>query len=141
MSEERRAVIEAALRHTASCQNWAEIAETVERAVAEWERSREPTDAEIKRQEDRAEHAEFLYAQEREFSIDTNRALTVAVGLLKEWDERETALARVMCVGGEPVVEPGSFVDRLRRCVADPVRFAQHTQSGDSDRDVREMTE
>ena len=50
MSEERRAVIEAALRRTTTAEDWvAGMAAGIERAVVEWERSREPTDAEINR--------------------------------------------------------------------------------------------
>jgi hypothetical protein len=46
MSEERRAVIEAALRRTTTAEDWvAGMAAGIERAVAEWERTREPTDA------------------------------------------------------------------------------------------------
>lgn len=77
----------------------------------------------------RAEAAEFRFAQEREFSIDTNAALSCAVDLLREWDKRETALAVSIC-GIEPFVEPGSFVDRLRRCIADPVEYARSVRRG-----------
>jgi hypothetical protein len=52
MSEERRAVIEAALRswYTQSAgEKWPDQADQIEHAVAAWERSREPTDAEIER--------------------------------------------------------------------------------------------
>jgi hypothetical protein len=46
MSEDRRAVIEAALRRTTTAEDWvAGMAAGIERAVAEWERTREPTDA------------------------------------------------------------------------------------------------
>jgi hypothetical protein len=54
MSEERRAVIEAALHgqmfkgSPLQLKNPAELAEQIEQRLAEWERTREPTDAEIR---------------------------------------------------------------------------------------------
>jgi hypothetical protein len=69
--------------------------------------------------------AAFQIAQLREWLIETEQIANEAMHLLDEWDKRETALAIAMC-GSEPVVQPGSFVDRVRRLLTRQIggRFA-----------------
>jgi hypothetical protein len=47
MSEERRAVIEAALPDILAMYDYAAMADHLDKRLAEWERSREPTDTEL----------------------------------------------------------------------------------------------